>query len=219
MWWKKTGKWIRESSRLEFLEKFLANNFALSDAEDNTSGLLNRRGITDLPLFRTLLAICQRSCKPSFWEVINSCFISICKFGSFKNCFATITSLPELYFRLRRFILLVETRKVISMNYGSSTSSWKPWRGVRLDLILMMKDIYINSNLNPLTNLPIEHLSNDHKDCPNQCKNSHKLCDETGHPIVNLMESQWKLRKQHDQNYPMASEERHKSKRAGMWKS
>ena len=32
----KTGKEIPESSRLEFLEKFLANNFALSDAEDNT---------------------------------------------------------------------------------------------------------------------------------------------------------------------------------------
>ena len=49
----------------------------------------------------------------------------------------------------------------------------------------------------------MEHLSNDHKDHPNQHKNSHKLYDETGHPIVNLMESQWKLRQQHDQNFPM----------------
>ena len=46
------------SSRLEFLEKFLANNFALTDAEDNTSRLLNKGGIADLPLLRTLLAIC-----------------------------------------------------------------------------------------------------------------------------------------------------------------
>ena len=38
----KTGKEIPESSRLEFLEKFLANNFALSHAEDNTSGMFNR---------------------------------------------------------------------------------------------------------------------------------------------------------------------------------
>ena len=37
----KTGKEIPASSRLEFLEKFLANNFALSDAECNTSGSLN----------------------------------------------------------------------------------------------------------------------------------------------------------------------------------
>ena len=32
----KMGKEIPESSRLEFLEKFSANNCALSDAEDNT---------------------------------------------------------------------------------------------------------------------------------------------------------------------------------------
>ena len=49
----------------------------------------------------------------------------------------------------------------------------------------------------------MEHLSNDHEDHPNQHKNSHKLCDETGHPDVNLMESQWKLRQQHEQNFPM----------------
>ena len=79
-------------------------------------------------------------------------FIRICKFGCFKNPFATITSLPELYFRIRRFILFAQTKKVIFMNYGSSTSSWKLWRWVRLDLMLSIRDIYINSNLNPLTN-------------------------------------------------------------------
>ena len=57
----KTGKEIPESSRLEFLEKFLTNNFALPDAEDNTSGPLNRGGVADLPLLRTLLAIHQKS--------------------------------------------------------------------------------------------------------------------------------------------------------------
>ena len=66
----KTGKKITESSRLEFLEKFLANNFALSDAEDNTSNLLNRGGIAYLPLLRTLLEIHQKSQEPSFWEVM-----------------------------------------------------------------------------------------------------------------------------------------------------
>ena len=34
----KTGKETPESSRLEFFKKFSANNFALSDAENNTSG-------------------------------------------------------------------------------------------------------------------------------------------------------------------------------------
>ena len=69
---RKTGKEIPESSRLEFLEKFSANNFALSDAEDNTSGPLNRGGIADLPLLRTLLAIRQKSREPSFWKVMDS---------------------------------------------------------------------------------------------------------------------------------------------------
>ena len=61
----KTGKEIPESSRFKILEKFLANKFALSDAEDNTSGVLNNGGIVDLPLLRTLLAICQKSRGPS----------------------------------------------------------------------------------------------------------------------------------------------------------
>ena len=57
----KTGKEIPESSRLEFTEKFSANDFALSDAEDNTSEPLKRGVIGDLPLLRTLLAIHQKS--------------------------------------------------------------------------------------------------------------------------------------------------------------
>ena len=43
----KTGKEIPKPLRLEFLEKFLANSLALSDAEDKTSEPLNRRGIVD----------------------------------------------------------------------------------------------------------------------------------------------------------------------------
>ena len=58
---RETGKEIPESSRLEFLEKFSANNFALSDVED----------IADLPLLRTLLAIHQKSQEPRFWEVMD----------------------------------------------------------------------------------------------------------------------------------------------------
>ena len=77
------------------------------------------------------------------------------------------------------------------------------------DLIFSMTNIYINSNLNPLVKFTssistkLKDLSNDHKDHPNQHENSHKLCNETGHPVVNLMESQWKLRQLHDKNFPM----------------
>ena len=38
----KTGKEITKSSRFGLLEKLLVNNFALSDTEDSTSGVLNR---------------------------------------------------------------------------------------------------------------------------------------------------------------------------------
>ena len=46
----KAGKVIPQFwFKIKFLEKFLANNFALTDAEENTSGQLNRGGIADLP--------------------------------------------------------------------------------------------------------------------------------------------------------------------------
>ena len=107
---EETGKEIPESSRLKFLEKFSANNFALSDAKGKTSGPLNRGGIEDLPLLGRLLAVRQKSQKPIFWEVMDSCFISISRFGNVKYPFATITSLSELYFSSRRFILLEQTK-------------------------------------------------------------------------------------------------------------
>ena len=49
----------------------------------------------------------------------------------------------------------------------------------------------------------MEHLSNDHENHPNQYENSNKLRDDTGHPVLSLLESQWKLRQQHDQNFLM----------------
>ena len=49
----------------------------------------------------------------------------------------------------------------------------------------------------------MELLSNDPKEYPSQHKKIHTQCNETGHPIVNMIESQWKLRQQHDQNFPI----------------
>ena len=120
---EKTGKDRPESSISEFLKKFLANSFALSDAEDNTSSLLNKGGIADLPLLITLLAISQNSRDPSSWEVMDSFVLVVyASLAASRTLLATITSLPELYFRFRRFIPLVQTKKMISMNYHSSTS-------------------------------------------------------------------------------------------------
>ena len=80
------------------------------------------------------------------------------------SCKKKDSNLLELYFRIRRFILLVQTKKVISMNCGRNTRNWKPRRWIRLDLIFSMRDIYINSNLNPLTKFTSSSRSTKFKD-------------------------------------------------------
>ena len=74
------------------------------------------------------------------------------------------TLLQRLLACLNLNLKLVQMKKVISRNYGSNTSSWKPWRWVRLDLIFSMRDIYINSNPNPLTKFPSSSRSTKFKD-------------------------------------------------------
>ena len=49
----------------------------------------------------------------------------------------------------------------------------------------------------------MKYLLGGYEEHPNQHKNSHRLCDEKGHPVFSLLESQWKLRQQYDQNFPM----------------
>ena len=94
-------------------------------------------------------------------------FISKCKFGSFKN--------PLDYFPFTRLNLLVQTKKLISMSYGS------------------LKEGVLRK-----------------QSMPNFPKNEHFLpqirtCTQAmlfkGHPLFSLTESQWKLRKQHNQNF------------------
>ena len=72
----------------------------------------------------------------------------------------------------------------------------------------------------------MEHLSNNRGDCPNQYENSHRLCNEMGHPVdgksMETATTTWS-------EFPnggkaiteqiLASEERKKSKRAGLWES
>ena len=121
---EKADKEILKSSIFEFLEIFSANGFTFFEAKGSTSGPepLNRGGIADLPLLRTLLAIHQKSREPGFWQTMASCFISIYKFGSCKNSFPRITSLSKFHCRCRRSILLVQMKEMISMSYDNRTS-------------------------------------------------------------------------------------------------
>ena len=109
---EKTGKKIPESSRLEFLEKFLANNFALSDAEDNTSRLLNRGVIADLPLLRTLVAIHQKSWEPGFWEVMQSFVLS---------AYASLAGSGTLWQQLLACLNLTLESEHLSFSYKQKT--------------------------------------------------------------------------------------------------
>ena len=135
---------MRPSNNLEnktISDKQLANNFVFSDAEDSTSGPLNRGGIVDLPLLRTILAICQKFWEPSFWEKMGSFVLLV-----YPSSAASGTLLEWLLVFLD-FTLNSEDlfywykQKVISMNCGISTSCWKPWRWVWLDLILKRRDL------------------------------------------------------------------------------
>ena len=84
---------------------------------------MNRGGIADLPLWRTLLAIRQKSQEPGFWEVMDS-FALLANASLAASTTLLQSLLAYLSFTLEsRFILLVQTKKVISMNYGSSLSS------------------------------------------------------------------------------------------------
>ena len=112
----KAAKEIPRSSRLEFLVKFVAINFALSDAEDNTSGPLNRGGIADLPLLRTLLAIHQKSQEPSFWEVMDSLVLL-----AYASLAASRTLLQQL------LACLNFTPDLEDLSFWYKRKKWFPW--------------------------------------------------------------------------------------------
>ena len=96
----------------------------------------------------TLFAISHKSQEPSFREVMDSLvLVAYASLATSRNILQWLLTI--LNFTI--FIVLVQTKKMISINCGSSTSSWKPWRLVQFDLILTMRDIYINSNMKPLT--------------------------------------------------------------------
>ena len=181
---------------MRVLRKVLVNNSALSEAEDNTSGSLNRGGIADLPLLRTLLAIRQKSREPSFWEVMDS-FVLV----AYASLAASRTLLQRLlaclnftldsedlfcwYKRKKLFLwtmAVAQTAETHGDEWGltwylqwgiyTSISTWtQSQNSVAAAEALCLK---ISSHGTFL------HLSNDHEDDLNQHENSHKLCNKTG---------------------------------------
>ena len=104
-------------------------------------------------------------------------FISISKFGSLKKPFATIARLSAFHFRCRSVLITKYNCKILHiifltdakwmgewMSSGRRTSNWKPWRWMRFELIFPMRDIYINSTLDPITNINNSSRSTKFKD-------------------------------------------------------
>ena len=96
------------------------------------------------------------------------------------------------------------------MSYCRSTSSWKPGRWVTLELIFTMRDIYINSNLNPLSEFPSSSRSTKFKDI--LPLNTSQMIRKTVLIIMRIVISYTmkqgihpllKLRQQRDQNFPI----------------
>ena len=108
----KIGKEMPESSGLEFLEKFSMDIFALSDAEDNTSNMLNRGTSYGRFFIENTIRNSPKVPRAQFLEVMDSFVLVayVSQFCSFKNPFAVITSLFELFFRFRGFILLPQMK-------------------------------------------------------------------------------------------------------------
>ena len=133
----KTGKEIPKSSRLEFIEKRLANSFTLSDTEDNTSGSFNRGVMVNLPLLRRQLAIHQKSWEPRFWEVMGS-FVLL----AYANSAASRTLLQQVlasmnfafrrlfcWYKWKKWFLWTMTAAQAVENHGDEWSfqTWYFW--------------------------------------------------------------------------------------------
>ena len=184
---------------------------------------------------KTLLGVCQKSRESSFSEVMDS-FVLV----AYASLAASRTLLlSELYFRIRRFVLLVQMK--ISMSYGSSKSCWKPWRWKRFDLIYLMRDIYINSSLNPLTKFTSSSRSTEFKDIlswnisqmiPRTVRISMRIVICYAMKGGILFWVYWKINGNWDNSMNrisngrkaiaeqiLVSDERNKSKRSGLWES
>ena len=108
--------------------------------------------IADLPFLGTILAIHQHSREPSFWEVMSNGQF----FQQLLACLNFTLDSEDLFcwYKQKKWFL----------NCDSSTSHWKPWSLVRIDLILTMRDIHINSNLNSFTKFTSSNRSTEFKD-------------------------------------------------------
>ena len=126
---------------LEFLEKILENNFALSDAEETTSLGLSIEEVSRFSFVEKSISNLPKVLRANFWEVMGS-FVLL----PYPIFAVSRTLLQQLLVCLNFTLdsdLFCCCKPKSSTDHDSSTSSWTPWRWVRFDLIFTMQDIYI----------------------------------------------------------------------------
>ena len=139
---------------------------------------------------RTLLAIRQKFREPSFWEVIESfVLVAYARFAASRTllqrllaCLTLFLDLEDLFCWCKRknWFLWTMAAAQAFLDHGDEWGLTKYLR----------RGIY--ASISTWT----------HPQNSNQHENIHKLCDETGHPVLSFLETQWKLKQQHDQNFP-----------------
>ena len=104
----KAGKEIPEPSRFELSEKLSVNSFCFIACRRKHLRTIKWRKNSRFNFAENTISNSQNATTVKFLRShIIFGFFSINKFDSFKNLLATITSLPELHVRHRRYILLV----------------------------------------------------------------------------------------------------------------
>ena len=117
---------------------------------------LNGKGITDLPLLRTLLAICQKSWEPSFWEGMDGLVLL-----AYTSLAVSSTFLQQLL-----ACLSVTLDSTDSVGANEKSEFYELWQR-KLKTMKMSEawpDVRINSNLNLLTKYTCCRRSTEFKD-------------------------------------------------------
>ena len=99
------------------LKKVVSKQFCFIRCRRHYVWVVEQRSYSRSNFVQNIISNSPKVIRAKFWESDGLfCFICIHKFGSFKNSFATITSFSKLYFRFRRYIVLVHT-ECFSLTY------------------------------------------------------------------------------------------------------
>ena len=132
----------------------------------HTSWPLNRGGIADLPLLRTLLAICQKSQEPTFYERMGSfALLAHASLAASRTILQRLLACPNFTLDSEDVYFWYKRKKLFLWTMVAARAAEKHGDELgRFDLILKMRDLYINSNLNPLTKFTSSSRSTEFKD-------------------------------------------------------